>query len=334
LELHRTSGRHGLGLALASTTMALWAVLPIALQGVLRVLDAFTITWARCVVAVVVLGGVLGARSDLPPLRGVGVGRAVLLVVATLFLAANYAAFLIGLDWTSAADAQVLTQLGPILLSVGGIAVFRERFAPLQWVGLAVLLVGVAVFVVARLGDALPAGRGLEQGMAMIVLAAATWAVYGLAQKQLLHTWTSSHVLLCVYAGCAIAFTPFAAPASLAQLDATRAVLLGFCALNTVAGYGAFAESLAHWEASRVGAVLALTPIGTLAFAAAIDAIAPEWAVGQSLSFGGWLGALLVVAGSLAASLGASRASGPPYGDPKARSGRQLPTTPGEQQDR
>jgi drug/metabolite transporter (DMT)-like permease len=195
-----------------------------------------------------------------------------------------------------------------VLLSLGGVAVFREPFTRIQWTGITLLGLGVAVFVSARLGNALLSERGLERGMLMIGFAAATWAVYGLAQKQLLHTWSSNHVLLCVYAGCALAFTPLAAPASLAALDAPRAALLGFCALNTVVGYGAFAESLAHWEASRVGAVLALTPIGTLACATALHALAP-FVAAPELSLGGWLGALIVVSGSLAASLGARRAS-------------------------
>jgi drug/metabolite transporter (DMT)-like permease len=194
-------------------------------------------------------------------------------------------------------------------LSLGGIAVFREQFARVQWLGLVVLIAGVAVFVAARLGGGSHAGRALAPGMAMIGFAAATWAVYGLAQKQLLRTFRSNQVLLCVYAGCAIAFTPLASPASLASLDAGRAALLAFCALNTVLGYGAFAESLAHWEVSRVGAVLALTPIGTLAFGALLGAIAPASGTMPQLSLGGWAGALLVVSGSLAASLGAERAS-------------------------
>jgi drug/metabolite transporter (DMT)-like permease len=287
--------------------MALWAVLPFTLVGVLTALDAFTITWVRFVASTLVLGGVLAARGDLPPLRQLDAGRATLLTVSTLFLAANYAAFLIGLDWTSAADAQVLIQLGPVLLSLGGVALFREPFAPVQWTGIALLGLGLAVFVSARLGNAPLSERGLERGMLMIGFAAVTWAVYGLAQKQLLHTWSSNHVLLCVYAGCALAFTPLATPASLAALDAPRAALLGFCALNTVVGYGAFAESLAHWEASRVGAVLALTPIGTLACATALHAFAPDSVAAPELSLRGWLGALLVVSGSLAASLGAAR---------------------------
>jgi drug/metabolite transporter (DMT)-like permease len=305
LDLHRTSGRSGLGFALAATTMALWAVLPFALQRMLTALDAFTITWVRFVASTLVLGGVLAARGDLPPLRGMGASRAGLLAVATLFLATNYAAFLFGLHWTSAADAQVLIQLGPILLSLGGIAVFREQFARLQRIGLMMLIAGVAVFVAARLGGRSVAGGDFVPGMAMIGFAAATWAIYGLAQKQLLHTFRSNHVLLFVYAGCSIAFTPLASPASLAQLDPATAAVLAFCALNTVVGYGAFAESLAHWEASRVGAVLALTPLGTLACATALDAIAPSWATAPQLSLGGWIGALLVVSGSLATSLGA-----------------------------
>ena len=53
----------------------------------------------------------LAARGELPALRGIGANRAALLGVAERILAVNYAAFLFGLDWTSAADAQVLIQL-------------------------------------------------------------------------------------------------------------------------------------------------------------------------------------------------------------------------------
>ena len=60
-----------------------------------------------------------------------------LLIVATLGLAANYIGFLLGLDHTSPANAQVLIQLGPLLLALGGLVVFRERFAPAQWLGFA-----------------------------------------------------------------------------------------------------------------------------------------------------------------------------------------------------
>ncbi len=49
MALHRTSGRRVLGAALASTTMILWGVLPMALGEMLIGLGALTLTWARFV---------------------------------------------------------------------------------------------------------------------------------------------------------------------------------------------------------------------------------------------------------------------------------------------
>jgi drug/metabolite transporter (DMT)-like permease len=83
-----------------------------------------------------------------------------------------------------------------------------------------------------------------------------------------------------------------------------QGALLGFAALNTLVAYGAFAESLAHWEASRVGAVLALSPLATLALAALVPFPWPGPTPPAGLGAASWLGALLVVAGSALASLG------------------------------
>ncbi|MEM7413666.1 MAG: DMT family transporter [Myxococcota bacterium] len=304
MPLHHTSGRHGLGFGLALTTMALWAVLPLALEGALRSLDVFTLTWARFAVSSVVLGGVLLLRRDLPRLR-VGSARGWLLLAATGFLALNYGSYVLGLERTSAADAQVLIQAGPILLSLGGVFVFRERFTRRQWQGFAMLCLGLLVFIAARYD---PAGADAERRIAgnlWIAFAAITWAIYGLAQKQLLRDLPSAHVLLWVYVGCTLAFTSLAEPSRIGDLNGPELWLLLFCALNTVVGYGAFAESLAHWEASRVGAVLALTPLGTLALAAIAEAWLPGWTRPQALGLWSWLGAVAVVAGSLVTSLAA-----------------------------
>jgi drug/metabolite transporter (DMT)-like permease len=303
VDPHRISGRRGLGAGLALLTMLLWAVLPFALQRLLAALDPVTITWARFCAASLLLAAFLAARDELPD-RSELRSWAPLLGVATLGLAANYVLSLVGLHWTSPSDSQVLIQLGPMLLALGGILVFRERLTPLQWTGFALLLAGLAGFFATRLDVASPAMR-LRSGAALIGLAALAWAVYGLAQKQLLRRFSSAQVLLCVYVGCALVFTPWAEPRRLLDLDSAGVWLLAFAALNTLVAYGAFAESLAHWEASRVGAVLALSPLATLAVAALLPT---RWS-GESQALGAesWLGALLVVVGSVTASLGGTR---------------------------
>jgi drug/metabolite transporter (DMT)-like permease len=83
--------------------------------------------------------------------------------------------------------------------------------------------------------------------------------------------------------------------------------MLLFCGLNTLLAYGAFAEALDHWEASRVSAVLALTPIVTLVSVWAVSHIVPSLIAPERLTALGVLGALLVVVGSIAIALGKNR---------------------------
>jgi drug/metabolite transporter (DMT)-like permease len=279
MELHRASGRHGLGLALAATTMLLWGALPLALEIVLGGLDAATTVWVRFLFAAVVLGGVLASRGRLRGLARLGPTGWLQLGVATLFLALNYFAYVVGLDLTNAASAQVLLQLAPLLLALGGIVVFREHFSRLQWLGFAVLVVGLGVFF-------------LDQVRSRLF------------QKQLLRRLSSQQIMVGIYTGCALGFLPFARPAALTSLDAVQLAALAFCALNTVVAYGAFSEALAHWEATRVSSVLALTPLATLGFVALGNRLAPGWVESEPVSATGLVGAAVVVAGSLLAALG------------------------------
>ena len=305
MERHTTSGRRGLGLALATVTMLLWGALPLALKGVLPGMDAATITWYRFLASGLLLGGFLAARGRLPAMRQLGRASGWLLAIATVFLAINYWAYLVALDLTTAADAQVLIQLAPLLLALGGLVVFRERFTRVQWLGFAVLGAGLALFSGSRLVALIEGADRFLLGAAVMLAAAVTWAVYGLAQKQLLQVLPSEAIMLCIYLGCAALFTPLADPGALLSLEPLALALLAFCALNTLLGYGAFAEALEHWEASSVGAVLALTPLATVALVELVDALWPGLVEPQTLAWSSLAGAGLVVAGSLAVSLGA-----------------------------
>lgn len=303
---HRPSGRGGLGLAFAATTMLVWGTLPIALKATLVFLDPLTLTAVRFAAASAVLGLWL-ARSGRLPGPAAFRGSAALLVVAVLGLAANFIGFLLGLERTAPGNAQVLIQLAPLLLGIGGIALFGERYTRLQWIGVAVLVAGLGLFLRAQLSTL--AGRldGYLVGSALLVFAAVTWSIYGLAQKQLLHHHPSPGLMCWIYAGCALVLLPGAQPATLAALPPVGWWLVAYCAANTLIGYGAFAAALEHVEATRVAAVLALTPVATLAFSAGITALAPYALPPEPLGAGQWLGGLLVVGGSMLTALGAER---------------------------
>ncbi len=80
--------------------------------------------------------------------------------------------------------------------------------------------------------------------------------------------------------------------------------MLIFSGFNTLLAYGAFAEALDHWEASRVSAVLALTPIVTLGSVFGVSTLFPNILSPDVMTWMGAVGAIVVVGGSSSIALG------------------------------
>jgi drug/metabolite transporter (DMT)-like permease len=309
LTLHRAQGDPRRGLPLALSTALLWGFLAIALRLlVVEGMDAFTITWYRLTAAALLLGAFQWWRGRLPALGGLGVGGWSLLGVAIAGLTGNYVLFVLALGYVPPATAQVVVQLAPLLFLFGGLVIFGEPFSRRQWTGLTILVCGLLLFFNQRLGDIFSASGAEAIGVGVVILAAIVWAAYALAQKQLLSQLSSQNILLLVYCGAALVLLPVARPAHVFDLSLLGVALLAFGIFNTLAAYGCFAKALEHWEASRVSAVLSLTPLLTLAAVYAILVIWPDADIGGRLDTLGHVGAVLVVTGSMTTALGRRRA--------------------------
>lgn len=306
MQLHHTSGRWQLGLALSLLTVFLWGILPIALTVTLQVLDVYTVTWFRFLLAFGLLAVYLVIRQQLPELPKL---RSVLrlIAIATVFLGLNYLFFLQGLAKTSPSNAEVLVQMSTVMFGLGAIVVFKERYTWHQWLGLGVLTLGLVLFFSEQLRSLITAPKTYLVGSSLLLLAAALWAVYALAQKQLLQRLSSASVMLVIYGGCTLLFSPVAAPQKILTLNPLHLGMLLFCGLNTLLAYGAFAEALEHWEASRVSAVLALAPLVTLVAVWAVSSSIPTLIAAEHLTSLGIVGAVLVVSGCIAVALGKNR---------------------------
>lgn len=306
MPLHQTSGHWRLGLTLSLVTVFLWGILPLALTITLQVLDVYTLTWFRFLMAFGLLVLYLAARQQLPSLEQLRSASLKLLAIATVFLGLNYLLYLQGLAQTSPTNAQVLIQLAPVLLGLGALAVFKERYSLRQWSGLGILVLGFTLFFHEQLKTVLTSLDSYLVGNGLIILAAATWAIYALAQKQLLDKLSSSAIMLVIYGGCAFLFSPLATPQPILTLSPLHWGLLLFCGLNTLVAYGAFAEALEHWDASRVSAVLALTPLVTITSVWLASHFVPTLIAPERWTGLGLLGAILVVCGSMTIALGKS----------------------------
>ncbi|HEY9779839.1 MAG TPA: DMT family transporter [Leptolyngbyaceae cyanobacterium] len=304
MPLHQSSGRWRLGLALSLLTVLLWGVLPIALKIMLQVLDVYTLTWFRFAIAFGLLAIYLALRRKLPTLQQLRSTSLGLLAIATIFLAVNYLLFLQGLALTSANNAEVLIQLAPVLFGLGAIAIFKERYTLRQWAGMAVLVLGFVLFFNEQLRTLITGASNYLIGSSLIIIAAAAWAVYALAQKQLLQQLSSANVMLIIFGGCALMFSPVAAPQKIFTISPLHLATLLFCGLNTLVAYGAFAEALENWEASRVSAVISLAPLCTLVAVEVVSSMMPNLIAPEPLTILGIVGAILVVAGCMAIALG------------------------------
>lgn len=308
--MHVSSGRWLYGLSLALVTAVLWGILPVKLKQVLQVMDPVTVTWFRLLVSGSLLFIWLASVGRLPSFNVLGRKGKGLVALAVCGLVGNYVLYLIGLKMLSPGTTQLVIQMGPVLLLISSIFLFKERFSLGQGIGLLVLLIGFGLFFNQRLIELLTSLGDYTAGILTVLLASAVWAFYGLSQKQLLTVWNSLQVMMVIYLFCALLVTPWAHPMEALQLSPLQGWLLLACCLNTLVAYGAFAEALAHWEASRVSATLAITPLVTFASVATAAWLWPDYVQAEDINGLGYGGAVLVVLGSALTALGPSLMAG------------------------
>ena len=302
--MHKLSGRAGLGASLSLVTVVLWGLLPVALKEVLVHMDPYTITFYRFFVSGGLLALWLVKRRALPSLSMLnGQGRK-LLLVSVLGLLTNYGFYLLALEHLDPRTAQTVIQLAPLLLLLGGVWLYREPFGPVQALGVMILLLGLGLFFNERLAKIFSDFAGLGLGVALMVAAAVTWASYALAQKKLLAQLNSLQIMMIINVCGALAFLPMAHPAQVLHLNAWEGGWLLFACFNTLIAYGAFAEALNHWEASKVSALLAITPLMTFGFVAVLAPLLPFGFDTTELPLLSYVGAVLVVLGSMLNALG------------------------------
>lgn len=295
--------RPALGLGLSVTAAMLWGVLPVALKELLAGMDATTIVWYRFFVALLVLALWLFVKKQLPPLFSASGKIKIFFLVASLALCANYYLFSYSLNYVNAETSEAVIQLTTLFLILGGVVVYGEPFVRVQKFGTAILVLGLVLFFNDRLRSFSNLDDQQTVGVIIVLFAAITWTIYALLQKQLLRTFSSVQILLCIYAVSVVVLLPFIAPASVFALTQTQLALLIFCCLNTLIAYGAFAEALNVWDASKVSATLALAPLFTIGSLKLIVWINPDYLHSDRLGWLSLLGASFLVMGSVLTAL-------------------------------
>ncbi len=292
-----------LGFTFALITAMAWGSLPIALQNVLSVMGAESIVWYRFLVASLAMLLLLSWKKKLPTLSQFNARYWKLSIIGILGLAGNFFLFNSSLKYIEPAIAQIFIHLSSFMMLICGVFVFKEKLGLHQKIGLVILIIGLGLFF----NDRLAIFTSLNDssfGILISISAAVVWVAYGMAQKLMSRQFSAQQILLIMYVGCVMVLMPFA---QFSQIESLSGFTLGcfiYCCLNTLIGYGAYAEALNRWDISKVSVVVTLVPLFTILFSHVLPRINPERFVMPHLNTISYIGAFVVVLGAIISAVG------------------------------
>jgi O-acetylserine/cysteine efflux transporter len=215
--------------------------------------------------------------------------------------------YIYGIDLSSAFSVALLLSLGPVFTLLLAAVLRIERVTPVQWVGVAVATLGVAVFV----SDKLAGGMEYHPlGDLLIVVGAALFAVYSLVTRPLVGKYgapaTTAWSLLVGFAVLA----PFAIGPFIRQqwtgLSAAAWIGLLFAAFGSLlVAYNLWAWAIERRGVARTVPYLFVLPVLTGVFSALMtgERFGPRKVLGAALVLGG-TAIVRVIGGRLAARSG------------------------------
>lgn len=289
------------GLPLAVATAMQWAVVPILGKGLLHTLDPQTLTWYRQIGCALPMA--LFFLWQRPSWAGLRDRRALkLLAICVIGLAGNAFFFNAGLNYATPSATQMIAQLGPVLTLLGAVLLFKESFTRRQWSGTVAIVGGLGLFFHSRIAD-LTGLTGYGIGLLLLAFTPLFWSSYALAQKRLGRRLETQQVLIIAYVIGTLLFLPVSTPTQALALDGLGMTLLLGTLLLYLFSYVTLGLAMNRWEASRVSAMLTLTPLFTLFFSAITERLAPGYIAAEPIGLLNLLGAALVVGGSLIIAL-------------------------------
>ncbi len=285
------------GILYASTTALFWGFLAIFIKITIVDVAPVTIVWFRFSVAFLFLSGYFLWKD--PKQLLIFRKPPPLIIVAALGLTLNYIGFAMGILYTSPGNSQIFIQLGPILLAVSGIVIFKERLSLRQLSGFLVAGAGFVLFYRDHLANLLGSHHVYQSGIVWLVVAAMAWSSYSVLQKYLVQKHPAQQLNLVIFGLPMLILIPFVDFQAFAHFEWGTWLLLLFLGVNTLVAYGCLAEAFRYLEANKVSVIITLNPIITFITMAVLAFMEVSWIAPEILTVFSLLGALLVISGAI-----------------------------------
>jgi len=219
-------------------------------------------------------------------------------VLAAIGLAANYTGYSIGISYTSPSNAQVFIQMGPVLLAISGILIFKEKISLRQGMGFLVAVVGFYLFYTDQNENPVVVNKDYFQGVLWILFGALSWATYAVMQKKLASKYHPQQLNLFIFGFATLIFLPVADVRSVTELSLNYKWLVLFLGFNTFAAYGGMALALKYAEANKVSVVFTINPLITFIVMQVLGSFEVTWIDQENISSTGLIGGAFVLVGA------------------------------------
>ncbi|MCB0356448.1 MAG: DMT family transporter [Bdellovibrionales bacterium] len=283
------------GILFAIGTALCWAVLAILLKFSLSFSDSYSIVWVRMSIASLIIAILIGYKNKKDLLFLFRAPKSVYL--AALALAFNYIGFMMCIDLTTASNAQIMIQMGPLLLAISGILFFKEFPKGLQIVGFIIASLGFLTFFNDQLQISWSNKDQYLRGNAWVLGAAIAWAYFSIVQKIQAKTHSSINLLLVLFFSSAVIFFPFADFKNLFALKLWQIGLICLLGINSWIAYAFLSEALKRAPASHVSLVITLNPLLTIFSIQLLNHWNLLFIKYEPLNLMGYIGTALVIAG-------------------------------------
>jgi len=278
-------------------TAFLWAILPFALVPIFAQLDVTSVIGFRFAFSFLVLFIWLGFRNQWK-LKKI-FAWSPLVLAAGLLLALNYYGFSYGLSLTTAATAQILIQTGPLIFTLLGIFIFRERLNWLQIFGLALASVGFLLFYEEQLASLLADTSAFNLGVLWVFIGGLAWGIYAVFHKLAAKKYAPQAINLSIYGLSSLVYIPFIKLQTFQNVDPLLWGLLLFSGFNTIFAYGFLSEALKRISATKVSLIICLNPILTMILSEVAAQMRWDGVRHDDLKAMAWMGAICVVVGAI-----------------------------------
>jgi drug/metabolite transporter (DMT)-like permease len=292
--------------------------------------------WRMVLASLVLLPLALATRRQ--EFRGLAPSSLAIALLAGLFLAAHFTAWISSLEHTSVASSAALVTTNPVWVGLATVLILRERLPRLTIAGIAVSLLGCLMIIwvdyeashataeswTGRVApdEALPASAGGRQpmlGNALALAGAVCISAYLLTGRRIAARVSLLAYVTLVYGAAAVVLmlAAVAAGVELWRYPATGwAALAGLALVPQLIGHTAFNWSLRRLSPTFVALSILGEPVGSAILASILFAEIPS-----GLQLAAFATLLVGIAVAALGEHGARGAAGPPAADRAGRAG-------------